>query len=286
MITRRPIRSPLQVPLPPAPKLGEGIESVLQLVHELRQHKDTLAGLIEQATSELARAKEIQKGEKGDTGESVYTYEDLQPYIERMAGIVHSLIPTPENGKDGEAGIDGKTPVLGIDYLTPEHEDQIVQKVAKKIGKPKDGETPIIDYATIASEVIEKIVNGKMLKTEHVNGLEETMSSYRNQLARGQGYVHGGGDTLKAASGYTLQRNSDGTTSLVLAGSTGTSIWNEVVNGSGTAFILAQIPLSGTLRLYANGQRLTLTVDYTLSGKNIMTLTSWATGTVLADYSY
>lgn len=69
-------------------------------------------------------------------------------------------------------------------------------------------------------------------------------------------------------------------------GSTGTQVVGEVVSGTGTAWTLAHTPLAGTLALYANGQRLAETTDYTLSGANITTLTSWATGTLLADYQY
>lgn len=66
---------------------------------------------------------------------------------------------------------------------------------------------------------------------------------------------------------------------------TGNEVTGEVVSGSGTTFTLAHTP-SGTVSVYANGQRLTLTVDYTIVGAVITTGQSWATGTVLADYSY
>ena len=69
-------------------------------------------------------------------------------------------------------------------------------------------------------------------------------------------------------------------------GTSGTQVIGEVVSGSGTAWTLAHTPLTDTLALYANGQRLTVTVDYTLVGAAITTLTSWVAGTVLADYSY
>ena len=69
-------------------------------------------------------------------------------------------------------------------------------------------------------------------------------------------------------------------------GATGTAVYNEVVSGSGTAWTLAHTPTTDTLMLYANGQRLTPTVDYSLSGTAITTVTSWATGTLLADYFY
>jgi len=69
-------------------------------------------------------------------------------------------------------------------------------------------------------------------------------------------------------------------------GSSGTQVVNEVVSGSGTSWTLAHTPTTGTLALYANGQRLTPTVDYSLSGANITTVLAWSAGTLLADYLY
>lgn len=63
-----------------------------------------------------------------------------------------------------------------------------------------------------------------------------------------------------------------------------TNIYNEIIAGSGTLWILALPPDPGTLRLYANGQRLIEGVDFTISVMTITTFTSWAAGTVLADY--
>ena len=63
-------------------------------------------------------------------------------------------------------------------------------------------------------------------------------------------------------------------------------ISNEVVSGSETSWTLTHIPNPSTsLKLYGNGQRLTLTIDYTISDKTITTTTSFSAGTVLADYN-
>lgn len=73
--------------------------------------------------------------------------------------------------------------------------------------------------------------------------------------------------------------------SAVIAGY-GTPVLNEVVSGSGTAWTLAHTPNSTGVQLYANGQRLIPTVDYTLTGASITTVQSWVAGTLLADYGY
>lgn len=73
---------------------------------------------------------------------------------------------------------------------------------------------------------------------------------------------------------------------LLIDSSTGTAVYNEAPSGSGTSWTLAHTPSTGTLMLYANGQRLTPTTDYTISGTTITTVLSWAAGTLLADYLY
>lgn len=65
-----------------------------------------------------------------------------------------------------------------------------------------------------------------------------------------------------------------------------TQVFNEVVSGSNTTWTLAFTPSVGTQAIYANGQRLTPTTDYTISGAAITTIDSWAAGTVLADYQH
>lgn len=89
----------------------------------------------------------------------------------------------------------------------------------------------------------------------------------------------------------TLPLMMDGVTGRVLVsagGSSSTAVYNEVVAGSGTSWTLANTPDTGTLQLYANGQRLMPGAgnDYTLSGAVITTSLSWIAGTLLADYLF
>jgi hypothetical protein len=99
--------------------------------------------------------------------------------------------------------------------------------------------------------------------------------------------------TLTAASsvdGLTpIRLYADPTTHRLLvdlSGGVPTFVFNEIVSGSGTSWTLAGTPTTGTVALYANGQRLMPGVgdDYTISGANITTALSWSSGTVLADY--
>lgn len=62
--------------------------------------------------------------------------------------------------------------------------------------------------------------------------------------------------------------------------------YNEIVSGSGTSFTLAHTPVSGLLAVYGQGQRLSPTADYTISGAVITTTNSWGAGQILSDYQY
>lgn len=62
-----------------------------------------------------------------------------------------------------------------------------------------------------------------------------------------------------------------------------TFVYNEVLSGSGTSWSFATAPITGLYAIFANGQRLTPTVDFTISGANVTTTDSWVAGTLLGD---
>lgn len=86
--------------------------------------------------------------------------------------------------------------------------------------------------------------------------------------------------------GVTVTDNGDGSVTVNIPATPGsvTFVDNEVVAGSVSTFTLANTPIVGSVHVYANGQRLTPTVDYTISGATITTVLVWDAGTVLADY--
>ena len=91
--------------------------------------------------------------------------------------------------------------------------------------------------------------------------------------------------------GQVLMADSTTATGLKYAAASATSHVTEetpsgTINGSNTSFTLANAPISGTLKLYLNGQRLTYTTDFTLSGTTITMVTAPITNDILrADYS-
>lgn len=70
------------------------------------------------------------------------------------------------------------------------------------------------------------------------------------------------------------------------ASGSNTPVYNEVVAGATNTFTLAHTPAAGTVRVYANGQRINVTTDYTLSGAVITTVGPWTAGMITADYEY
>lgn len=83
---------------------------------------------------------------------------------------------------------------------------------------------------------------------------------------------------------------ADPVTHRLLVDSTGGSSTNfadnEVVSGSGTSWTLVHTPTASSQHIFANGQRLIPTVDYSIVGAAITTVLAWSTGTILADYRY
>lgn len=94
---------------------------------------------------------------------------------------------------------------------------------------------------------------------------------------------------VSSVDGKTIIRLvADPITGRLLVDSTGggggnTFVYNEVLTGSGTSWSFATAPISGLYAIYANGQRLTPTVDFTISGANVTTVDTWVAGTLLAD---
>lgn len=92
-------------------------------------------------------------------------------------------------------------------------------------------------------------------------------------------------ETISSASGLLFI-----ITNIVLNTQIGSNfVINEVVDGTGTAFTLANIPASGSVALYNGAARIrpgSLPADYTISGANITMNYSVSTGGLLADYRF
>jgi len=134
---------------------------------------------------------------------------------------------------------------------------------------------PIVDLKQLMSLVIRELKNLKGNDRLSINNLRES-----NELAMG---------LAKSSNRFTYAGTSYDVAELMHGGgssSSATNVWGEVVAGSGTTFTLAYAPDSGTVRVYARGQRIAVTSDYTISDATITTVLSWSAGDIVADYEY
>lgn len=174
------------------------------------------------------------------------------------------------------------------------HFDETVTRILALTPKKGDPgkDAPAIDTTAIVTAVIEALRQDAPPQEEHESAPEldkdilfkEFIARIQKEKSIDVSHIRNGDSFLFNKTRYKFSELMSGHGSST--GTSGTQVFNEVVSGSAKAWALAHTPQTGTLRLFANGQRLTPTVDYTLTGANIVTVTSWASGTLIADYTY
>lgn len=193
---------------------------------------------------------DLAKGEKGDdgytpvVGKDYFTPEQANAWIEFIQSRVHD----GKDGKDGATGAQGPRGVAGKDGkdgISPDT-DEVVARVLTKITFP--------DFYGMVNTAVGSIKKEQPTQKDIINGI---LSDPRLRLL-----MHGGGS----------------------GGATTNFVDDETVAGSGTAWTLASTPTAGSLKLFALGQRLVLTTDYSIVANNITTVNSWGAGELLADY--
>lgn len=198
------------------------------------------------------------QGDKGDTGEKGDRgQQGIQGTIGNEGKAGKDGNPG-KNGEDGEPGIQGEKGEPGKDgkdAKAPSTVD-VLKKIREKLkfSDLKDADDVVASIRRIISS---RDYDLKELKDVDVDGVQA-------------------GDVLT----FDGEKWVPGTA----GGAAGTWVNNEVVAGSDTGWTLAHVPIAGSVLLYANGQRLTLSVDYTISGAAITTVLSWVAGTIIADY--
>lgn len=196
----------------------------------------------------------------------------------RTLAYIQTLRPEKgEVGGKGEQGASGATPIVDHERIVSEvvkrmpaqvipkvpKKEHIVAEVLRQLPTPKDAE--LVDHSQIAADVIKEILDKKLIKSEHVSGLEETLTSYRSQFARGGGYVHGGGDTVKAGPNVTITPNTDGTKTISATGGGTLSVMvpTGVVDGSNKTFVFTAAP---SIIVLDNGNQMNkVSVDLTVN---------------------
>jgi hypothetical protein len=85
-------------------------------------------------------------------------------------------------------------------------EKALLKKLLARVPESKESlkiirENIEVDPMAIIQKIMELPPGKFKIKSEHVDGLEQTMSAFRSQL--GKGYLHGGGDTIIAGTNIT-----------------------------------------------------------------------------------
>lgn len=238
--------------------LARGLAEVNKKHDVLNKHVVVVKALVEDHKREVSRVTKLPKGDKGDKG-------NIGP-----RGI------TGKDGRDGKDGKDGKTPVKGVDYNTKADKEELIVSTLSRIRQPKDGEKAVVDEAKIAENVIDLIKEKELLTTDNVKGLRNELSSYRNQMARKQAGQHGGGDTVVAGTGITLNRLPNGTTEISAPG--GAGVVQTIVAGAGIN-VDSSDPANPIVSALGGGSGITRTIV------SINTPTT-AGDTALIDYVY
>ncbi len=198
-----------------------------QMAAEHKAKMDTLDSKIAEAQGQLERAKTIQKGDKGNQGDT--------PSIPE---IIKAAIPYLPKGDKGDQGDAGETPMV-------DHK-KIANLVLGSIVVP---ETPTIDIPAITDAVVKHIVDKKKLKTDHIDGFEQTMAPIRS-LAAG---FRGGGDVVAAGTGVTIT-TTNGVKTINASGGAGFTqlTATETPNGSLKIFTFAAAAAQPSLILSDN----------------------------------
>lgn len=203
----------------------------------------------------------------------------VMPTENDLLKLIKPLIPKV---KDGE---DGKTP-------TEKELRSLIEPLIPKVKDGENGKTPTEeDLKNLIRPLILAYMEGIPKEApkptyDQIKGVAEPIIRQMMTEAR-KGWFGGGGsgDNVRAGTGVTITTNNIGAKVISVPG-LGNQAYGEEVSGSGTSWTLANTPTAGTVRLFAIGQRLKLTEDYSITGASITTVNSWSAGEILADYSY
>lgn len=267
-------------------------ERVLAFVKQLKNtNKQVISGAYERVNLLALRLKEnneqdIEKAKLEMTG----LIEDYLSKVETATN--QKMREVDEKVKELKNGIDGKDAdeQAIADRVLREVQSPIIEKIEKNL--PKLGE-PIRD-------ALELLAGDQRLDKSAIRGLDELLEKHNGQnipYVGGIRYLSQLVDILigsDLADGHAIvwdatnKRWKNGEVS-------GTSTINFAdsetptgdVDGANTDFVLAHTPTAGSLKVYLNGMRMSLTEDYTLATATITFLIAPGSGSIITcDYRY
>lgn len=257
---------------------------------------------------ELQNNIQKQKGPKGDNP----SHQELLSLIKQV--LPYIVNPELENIKSSLLSLkpkDGKTPSKQeieaiIKPLLPKPKDvgakmptaaELYLLIKPFLTEPKPEEIAKLIENDLVEKTIEKIVKEKKIKADDLEGYQQTIRSIWSQVGK-KGYLHGGGDTVRAGTNVTIVTNADGTKTISASGGvSGSNVTAEVLVGvqSGDDVTLTFSGLSNTatsiISIARNGKQMTpgsTTIDgYTLTGVVSATVYQASEGdTFLITYAY
>lgn len=247
---------------------------------------------------------------KGDPGEDGHTptekelraiieplIDQVMPKNDELERMIKALIPPVQHGK---------TPVFGKDYFNKAHIEEFIKRSTPILGKHyfngkdgapgrpgKDADLPDLEkFAVDIINVLEMMKDDDRLDAKALKNLEPVIEQFVRKLISeetiglwGKRYNEGGPGVIFTDKTTILGSGEPGDPLRAVPQGTVTFVDEEEVAGSGTLFTLAFLPIAGSVKLYARGQRLTiLSGDYSIIGKTITPSLSWSAGDLYADY--
>lgn len=243
-----------------APKTKEEIlfENTEKTLEELQTLKIELIKTVnlklDQIDSAIESVKniEIRDGEDGDPGDPGKPGKDADEEVIVEKVLARIQLPKPKEAEK----IDENKIIDALLKRLPKPQTINEKKLAKRVASmlpDKKGDLKIIrEQVTVDPlAIIDQIMNlpeekVKRLKfKKDLDGMEQTIKAFRNQLARG--YLHGGG----AGATTVFSETPSG-----------------VVDGNNATYTLTRIPKS-ILTLNINGMYCHINTDYTITGQTI-----------------
>lgn len=183
-----------------------GLEQVIQTVDQKMEEVDSVLDSVVEKTNEIIEVMselEAPQGIPGDDGEDGKDADEEKIKEEVLAELRKTL--------DREAII--QELLLRIPPAQVIDEKALLKKLLSKVPESKESlkiirENIEVDPMAIIQKIMELPAGKFKIKSDQVDGLEQTMSAFRSQL--GKGYLHGGGDTVVAGTNITITTDSQG----------------------------------------------------------------------------
>lgn len=229
---------------------------------EIERFRSQASDLVEKAVQEqIFKGISQIKGEQGDPGYAPQKGKDYwtKQEIDEVVSRIQSLIRIPQDGKPGKNGV---TPIAGTDYPTTTQIRTIVKKMIPVIPTPKDGKTPQkgIDYFTPKeiSQIVKEVKLGFPKVEIRAEDIRDKLQSLK------------GNERLDASAIKNLSALMGAAKRVLHRGGLALEWESLTLSADGSSGTLTYTPYtSSTVMIFYNGSLMTVTTNYTLSGRTV-----------------